>query len=75
MQNANPVWLKVLIFVLVPPIMACLWYLLSRGWTGALGTTNRPRVRGWLRGGFWILMGAMYVLMGAIFFYKHFIKH
>jgi len=73
-QRGGPLWQQVLFYILVPPIMACLWYLLSRGWAGMLGTAKRPRVRGWLTGGFWILLGAMYVLVAAILIYAHFIK-
>ena len=74
-QEGGPLWQQALFYILVPPVMACLWYLLARGWTGALGTSNQPRVRGWTRGGFWILLGAMYVLVAGILIYAHFIKH
>jgi len=65
---------QIVLVLIGAPIMACLWYLLSRGWTGVLGTTSRPRVQGWLRGGFWILLGAMYALGAGILIYAHFIR-
>lgn len=60
--------------LLVPPIMAFLWYLLARAWTGILGTTSSPRVRTWTSSGVWIVMGTLYVVGIAFFVYAHFIK-
>lgn len=62
------------VVLLGPPIMACLWYLVFRLWTGMLGTTDRPWVQRWRKTGFWVLMGAMYALGVALFIYAHFMK-
>jgi len=54
--------------------MAGMFYLLSRVWTGVLGTAKRPRVLRWTKSGFWIVMGGLYVIGIALFIYAHFIR-
>lgn len=60
--------------LLVPPGMTAAWYVLSRGWTNMLATTNTPVVKGWMRSGTWILMVALYIVGIAFFIYAHFLK-
>ena len=66
---SDVIWL-----ILVPPVMAGMFYLLSRVWTGVLGTAKRPRVLRWTKSGFWIVMGGLYVIGIALFIYAHFIR-
>ena len=60
--------------LLVPPIMTFLWYLLSRVWTGILGTSQSPRVKGWMRSGAWAIMGGLYAIGIVLLIYAHFVK-
>ena len=74
MSGGSTVLSDVLWVLLVPPIMAFLWYLLARAWTGILGTTGSTRVRTWTNSGVWIVMGALYIVGIAFLVYAHFIR-
>ena len=74
MSNGSQLLSDAIWVLLVPPVMTALWYLLARAWTGMLGTTDRPRVRGWMHSGLWIIMGGLYIIGIAFFVYAHFIK-
>jgi hypothetical protein len=76
MQGASPLWVQALIFVFGPPIMACLWWLLSRGTAmGFEGGRVSDRTKKREKRRFWILLCLMYAIVGGIYFYAHFIKH
>ncbi len=75
-MDAGPISLpgQIAVLLLGPPIMATMCYLLSRAWAGVLGTTRSPRVQGWTRAGFWIVMGGGYAIGAALFVYAYFIR-
>lgn len=69
--GAAPLWEQVMILVLGPPIMACLFWLKARGWAnnvqgGSVGerTKNRQKLE------FWVLMAVMYILGFGIMLYS-----
>jgi hypothetical protein len=61
--SSTPLWEQIAIVFLGPPVMACAWLLLSRGWAMAVQggaasgkTKRRQRIE------FWVLLAAMYVV-------------
>ncbi len=66
---AAPLSEQVMYDIIIPPIGAAIWWLMSRGWTTALSTNDSEAVRGWTKSGFWMLLLAAYVLMFSITIY------
>ena len=60
--------------ICIPPMMASFWLLFGRAWTGLLGTTNRRRVQGWSKPGFWAILAILYVGCFGILIYAHLIR-
>ena len=60
--GGTPLWEQAAIVIFGPPIMACIWWAMSRGWakmvqggTASGKTKHRQKVE------FWLLLIAMYV--------------
>jgi hypothetical protein len=68
-HGALPLYEQILFDVLIPPAGTAVWWLMSRGWSSAMGTTDSHAVRGWTQSGFWILLCAAYILMFSITIY------
>ena len=63
-------FLAVLIFF--PPIGACTWWVLGRGWSLVMhGGAVPDDVRRWQRVGFWIILVAAYVIGVAVGIAQH----
>jgi hypothetical protein len=71
---ALPLYQQILYDIIIPPVGAAIWLLMSKGWSGALGTTDSQAVRGWTKSGFWALLVAAYVLMFSITIYAYFTR-
>jgi hypothetical protein len=65
--GAIPLGQMILLDILVPPIGACLWWLMVRGWAGfvQLGRPSETTTRR-QRWEFWALLIAAYLLMFGI---------
>ena len=68
--SSTPLWEQLVIVILGPPIMACAWRVLSRGWGRAVQggvisekTKRRQKIE------FWVLLIAMYVMSLGMTFY------
>lgn len=58
--------------VLMPPIMTCLWWLMSRAWGRAMqGGEMSPRTKRWVDGNFWRLMIFLYVMSFGMLAYAY----
>jgi hypothetical protein len=67
---ALPLLNQVLLDLLVPPIGACLWWLVSRGWAHSVqGTTISEKTRKRQRFGFWLALALAYIIMTSITVY------
>jgi hypothetical protein len=75
MENMNtqmPFVQQILLDLVAPPILTCIWWLFSRGWAGAVQggkisdrTKSRQRIR------FWIVLAIIYVAMfGTTIYYR-----
>ena len=62
-----------LLFMVIPPLGAFAWLLLSRGWTNALGTSDSEVVKGWTNSGFWKVLIALYAVCLAMLVYNYFL--
>jgi len=69
-----PLYEQILVLIFLPPIITGIWWLMSRGLTNTLGTTDSPTVQGWTSSLGWFILGALYVIGVAFFLYAHFIK-
>lgn len=58
--------------VLVPPMIAASWWILSRGWLRVVGTSGSQRVRHWIHAGFWTVLLLMYAISFGLLAYKYF---
>ena len=75
-QGAAPLSVQVFILVLGPPIMACLVWLLSRGWaSGVQGGGVSERTKRRQKWEFWAVLVGFYVMGFGIVLYAHFFKH
>jgi hypothetical protein len=61
----------ILIDVFLPAVCAGAWWLLSRGLSNTLGTTDRPGVRRMTKIMFWFVLVAAYVMMFSMTFYAY----
>jgi hypothetical protein len=68
--GASPLGDQILTDLLFPPIGACVWWVMARGWAKAIqgenvseGTKKRQK---W---GFWMAMGLIYLLMFGVTIY------
>ena len=61
-------WVQLLIVVFLPPLGACLWRLMSRGWAMTVqGGRVSERTRRRQRIEFWVLLCVMYAGVAFIF--------
>lgn len=63
---------QVLLDVVAPPVGASLWWLMSRGWAGAVqGSNVSETTRKRQRRLFWVVLGMLYLLMfGTTLYYS-----
>jgi len=62
----------VFIFILMPPIMTVLWWLMSRATGAALqGGEMSPRSKRWVDGNFWKFMIFLYIMGFSILIYAY----
>jgi hypothetical protein len=61
--NPTPLWEQVAIVLLGPPVMACAWWLLSRGWARAVQVgMASERTKRRQKFEFWGLLIIMYMV-------------
>jgi hypothetical protein len=68
-----PMYQQVLVLIFMPPIVTGIWWLMSRGLTNTLGTTESPTVKGWTKSLGWFILVALYVVALVLFVGAHFI--
>jgi hypothetical protein len=69
--SAAPIWEQFLIFVLGPPAMASLCWLMSRGWAHTIqGVVVSDRTKQRQMGEFWVLLIVMYLFSAAVVLYE-----
>ena len=73
--GALPVSEQILLDLFAPPIISVTWLVLSKGWSGFLGTTTSVAVKGWTKSGFWFLLVGCYLLMFGITAYAHLFRN
>jgi hypothetical protein len=56
------------------PIISFIWLLLSRGWTGLLGTSESSVIKEWTKSGFWIVLCLSYTVGIVMLLYAYFVK-
>jgi len=71
-NGALPLSQQIVLDLICPPIITAVWLHLSRGWAGAMGTTEKSTVRGWIKSGKWILLIVLYVVAFSITAYGYF---
>lgn len=64
---------QVLVLIFMPPIVTGIWWLMSRGLTDTLGTTDSPTVKGWTKSLGWFILMALYLLSFVLFLGAHFL--
>ena len=70
-----PVMKQFLLDLIVAPVIACVWWLFSRGWAfGVQAGQVSDQTRKRQKVGFVIVLILLYVLMFGITFYKNFIR-
>lgn len=74
MHSTSHLWSDLLWIVLVPPMSAFLWLLLSRGWTASFGTSDDDAVKGWTQSGFWIVLSVSYVIAIGMLLYAYLVQ-
>ena len=72
MQGSSHLDFELLMMLLLgPPIMACLWWLASRGLGAAVqGGTVSQKTKRHQKIEFWVLLGALYLVGFGIFIYS-----
>lgn len=68
-----PLYQQVLVVIFMPPIVTGVWWLMSRGLTDTLRTTDSPAVQGWTKSAGWLILVALYIVSLALFLGAHFI--
>lgn len=72
-SGSLPLAEQIFLDLVCPPIGACCWWLLSRGWgTTVQGGKVSERTRARQVRGFWWVMGVSYLVMIAITVYGYF---
>jgi ABC-type molybdate transport system permease subunit len=65
-EGALPLGQQIVLGLIAPPVITGLWWLLSRGWNGFLGTTDDEVVRSWRKPATLAILVVCYVLMFCI---------
>jgi ABC-type molybdate transport system permease subunit len=65
-EGALPLWQQIILDLIAPPVITGLWLLLSRGWSGVLGTTDNKVVRSWRKPAALAILVACYLVMFGI---------
>jgi len=71
--GAHPIGEQILVDLLVPPIGACVWWVMARGWgitVQSRDVTDDTKKRQKLE--FWLVLGIVSVLMFGITIYGYF---
>jgi hypothetical protein len=70
-----PIGQQLALFLLLPLVGACLWWLFSRGAANMLeGGNASERTRGWLNKGFFVVLVGAYLVMFGIKIYSIFLR-
>ncbi len=70
---ALPISQQFVIVIVGPPVMAALWWMVSRGYGEAVqGGSVSERTKSRQRRGFWIVLGLLYLVGFAILLYALF---
>jgi len=70
--GALPLYQQILYDIFLPPIGTGICWLMSRGLSNALGTTDSPRIKWFTKRLMWFALVAAYVIMFSITFYGYF---
>ncbi len=71
--GASPLWKQLLTDLLVPPVLAVLWWTLSRGWAASVqGGSVGQRTRRRQAVGFWLVLAVAFAAMISITLYGYF---
>ena len=69
-SGAAPLGEQVLILVIGPPVMACLVWLLSRGWASTVqGGLPSERTKRRQKVQFWVVLVVLYIMALGVFLY------
>ena len=71
--GAAPLWNQLVTDLLAPPVLAVLWWILSRGWAasvqgGSISQTTRRRQAV----GFWLVLALAFAAMISVTLYGYF---
>jgi hypothetical protein len=62
-SSLTPIWEQIAIVLIGPPVMACAWWILSRGWARIVqGGTTSEKTKRRQKVEFWGLLIAMYAV-------------
>ena len=62
-SNLTPLWEQIAIVLIGPPVMACAWWVLSRGWAKIVqGGMTSEKTKRRQKVEFWGLLIAMYAV-------------
>jgi hypothetical protein len=70
--GALPLGQQIAIALFAPPIITAVWWLLSGGWSGLMGTTQSDVVKSWRKPALWTVLIVCYVLMFGITAFAYF---
>jgi hypothetical protein len=70
--GALPLGQQIALDLFAPPLITAVWWLLSGGWSGLLGTTESEVVKGWRKPAVWTVLIVCYVLMFGTTAYAYF---
>jgi hypothetical protein len=72
MHTPMPFVQQILLDIIAPPILTCIWWLFSRGFTGAVqGGVVSGRTKARQHHRFWIVLVVIYIgMFGTTIFYR-----
>ena len=72
-SGALPLSEQILLDLLVPPVGAAVWWLMARGWAGAVqGGKTSATTKTRQKWEFWVILAIAYLLMFGITIYGQF---
>lgn len=67
-----PMWQQIVVLLLTPPCVACIWWLMSRGWASSVqGGHVSSQTRSRQKFEFWLLILVLYLGLAFLFVYAH----